>query len=61
MNQTEEANAESHYFLIVIATIIGATGVYIRFADFHYSSIVGNILLIAGVGLALKAIFEILK
>ncbi|HAL83775.1 MAG TPA: hypothetical protein DCO83_17320 [Mucilaginibacter sp.] len=61
MNQTEEANSESHYLLIVVAIIIGVTGVFLRFADFHYSSIIANILLIIGVGIALKAIFAILK
>ena len=61
MNQTEEANSESHYLLIVVAVIIGVTGVYLRFADFHYSTIVANVLLIIGVGIALKAVFAILK
>ena len=61
MNPTEEANAERHYLLIVVAIIIGVTGVYLRFADFHYSNIIANILLIAGVGIALKAVFAILK
>jgi cytochrome b subunit of formate dehydrogenase len=61
MNHTEEANQESHYILLVVAIIIGITGVYLRFADFHYSSIIANIILIAGVALALKGIFAILK
>ena len=61
MNSTEEANSESHYLLIVVAIIVGVTGVYLRFADFHYSGIIANILLIVGVGLALKAVFAILK
>lgn len=61
MSQTEEANSESHYILIVIAIIVGLAGVYLRFADFHYSSLIANILLILGVGIALKAVFAILK
>jgi len=61
MNPTEEANSESHYLLIVVAVIIGITGVYLRFADFRYNNIIANILLIIGVGLALKAVFTILK
>jgi hypothetical protein len=61
MNQTEEANSESHYLLIVVATIIGIIGVYLRFADFRYNNIIANIILIIGVGLALKAVFAILK
>lgn len=61
MNSTENANDESHYILIVIAIIIGITGVYLRFADFHYATILANIILIIGVGIALKAVFAILK
>ena len=61
MNPTEEANSESHYLLIVVAVIVGITGVYLRFADFRYSTIVANIILIIGVAIALKAVFAILK
>jgi len=61
MNPTQEANSERHYILIVIAIIIGLVGVYLRFADFKYSSIVANIILIIGVGISLKAVFAILK
>jgi hypothetical protein len=61
MTPTEEANSESHYLLIVVAIIIGVAGVYMRFADFHYAGFIGNILLITGVGIALKAVFAILK
>jgi hypothetical protein len=66
-NSTEEANAERHYVLIVVAIIIGIVGVFFRFAadpasghPFFYNC-VSNILLIIGVALALKAIFAILK
>jgi hypothetical protein len=61
MNSTENANAESHYLLIVFAIVVGLAGVYLRFADFHYANIIANILLIIGVGIALKAVFAILK
>ncbi len=61
MESTENANSESHYIQIVIAIVIGLFGVYLRFADFHYATIIANILLIAGVGVALKAVFAILK
>ncbi|MDB5132162.1 MAG: hypothetical protein JWR02_1911 [Mucilaginibacter sp.] len=61
MNKTEEANDERHYILLVIAIVIGIVGVYLRFADFHHSSLVANIILIIGVAIALKAVFAILK
>lgn len=57
---TENANAESHYRLLVLAIFIGLFGVYFRFTDFNYSSMISNIVLILGVGIALKAIFAIL-
>jgi hypothetical protein len=61
MESTENANAESHYKLLVVAIVIGLTGVYLRFADFQYASIAANIILIIGVGIALKGVFAILK
>jgi hypothetical protein len=61
MNHTEEANSEKHYLLIVLAIVVGLAGVYLRFANFPYSGAVANILLIIGVGIALKAVFAILK
>jgi len=61
MNSTENANAEGHYKLMILAIVIGIVGVYLRFADFHYSSAVSNIILIIGVLLALKSVFAILK
>jgi hypothetical protein len=61
MNKTEEANHESHYKLLVVAIAIGLVGVYLRFADFHYSSMIANIILIIGVLITLKVVFTILK
>ena len=61
MNKTQEANSESHYKLLVIAIIIGLVGIYIRFADFPHASAVANIILVAGVVVCLKAVFDILK
>ncbi len=61
MNKTEEANDERHYILLVIAIVIGIIGVYLRFADFNHSSLIANIILIIGVAISLKAVFDILK
>jgi hypothetical protein len=61
MQSTENANAPSHYMLIVVAIFIGLIGVYLRFADFQYNNIIANIILIIGVGIALKGVFAILK
>ncbi len=61
MNKTEEANSERHYILLVIAIVIGLVGVYIRFADFKHASAVANVILVLGVVVCLKAVFDILK
>lgn len=61
MNSMEEANSERHYILLVIAIIIGLVGVYLRFADFKHASAVANVILAVGTGVALKAVFAIIK
>jgi len=61
MNQTEEANNETHYLVITVAIVIMLVGVYLRFADFKSAEIVANILLIIGVGVSLKGVFGILQ
>lgn len=62
MNKTEEANLPQHYIILTVAVIIGIVGVYLRFfGDFHYVNIVSNIILIIGVGIALKTVGNILK
>jgi len=62
MNKTEEANLPHHYIILTVAVIIGVAGVYLRFlGDFRYVNIVANIILITGVGIALKTVATILK
>ncbi|WP_214072167.1 hypothetical protein [Mucilaginibacter sp. dw_454] len=57
----QEANADRHYILLVIAIIIGLVGVYLRFADFRHASAVANVILALGAGVALKAVFDIIS
>ena len=47
--------------LITVAVIIMIVGVYLRFADFKSAEIAGNIILIIGVVMSLKAVFDILE
>lgn len=55
-------NATSHYVLIAIAVVIGFAGVILRFlGTWALIDVVSNILLIIGVIIALKAVFNILK
>jgi uncharacterized membrane protein YsdA (DUF1294 family) len=61
MSSMENANSIRHYTLLVIAIIIGLVGVYLRFADFKYSTAVSNVILIVGVVISLKAVFTIMK
>lgn len=61
MNSTEHANQEKHYLLITLAVIIMIIGVYLRFADFKSAEVAANIILIIGVALGLKGVFDILE
>ena len=62
MSSTEQANDERHYILIIIAIAVGLVGVFLRFAgDAPYFNWIANIILIIGVGIALKGVFAILK
>jgi hypothetical protein len=67
MSSIENANNENHYKLLTVAIFIGIVGVYFRFAagdaSGHVSiyNWISNIILITGVGVALKGVFAILK
>jgi hypothetical protein len=61
MSSIENANAEGHYKLMVVAIAIGLLGIYLRFADIPYTNIISNIILIIGALIALKSVFAILK
>ncbi|WP_184550515.1 hypothetical protein [Mucilaginibacter sp. FT3.2] len=64
MESMENANAEKHYKILVVAIIIGIFGVFIRFAgdeNSTYFSIIANIALLIGAAIALKTVFAIIK
>jgi hypothetical protein len=61
MISPQEANAPRHYILLVVAIVIGLVGVYLRFFDFKYASAIANVILVIGTGIALKAVFAIMK
>jgi hypothetical protein len=64
MQSMENANAEKHYKLLVVAIVIGIFGVFIRFAgdeNSTYFSVIANIALLIGAVIALKAVFDIMK
>jgi hypothetical protein len=62
MSSIENANDERHYILITVSIVIGLVGVYLRFVgDAPIYSWIANVILVAGVALALKGVFAILK
>lgn len=64
MESMENANAEKHYKLLVVAIVIGIVGVFIRFAgdeNSTYFSWIANVLLAVGVAIGLKGVFAIIK
>ncbi|RVU01608.1 hypothetical protein EOD41_06485 [Mucilaginibacter limnophilus] len=62
MKSMENANAEGHYKLLVIAIVIGLFGCFFRFAgDASIYSWIANIAMIIGTLIAFKAVFAILK
>ena len=64
MDSTQNANSEQHYKVLVLAIVIGMTGVFIRFAgdeNSTYFSWIANLLLILGVAIGLRTVFRIIK
>ena len=61
MISPQEANEPRHYVMLVVAIVIGLVGVYLRFFDFKYASAIANVFLVIGTGIALKAVFAIMK
>ncbi|GAB3916208.1 hypothetical protein [Mucilaginibacter boryungensis] len=62
MNTAENANATHHYVMLVIATVIGLVGVYLRFAgDSATLSAVSNLIMVVAVILSLRTVFAIMK
>ncbi|HXI00948.1 MAG TPA: hypothetical protein VNI52_11830 [Sphingobacteriaceae bacterium] len=60
--QTNNANATSHYTLMTVGIVIGMAGVLLRFAGtWTFIDVISNVLLIIGAAIALKSVFNILK
>jgi len=61
MSSLQEANSERHYKLLIVAIVIGLVGIYLRFAEFPHASAVANVIMVIGVIIGLKAVFDIVK
>jgi hypothetical protein len=64
MESMENANAEKHYKLLVVAIAIGILGVFIRFAgdeNSTYFSTIANIALVNWYPYSFKSCFAIMK
>jgi hypothetical protein len=56
------ANETSHYVLMTVGIAVGLVGVFLRFAGtWSFVDILSNIILVIGVIICLKAVFNILK
>ncbi|MCC8410806.1 hypothetical protein LJ707_17825 [Mucilaginibacter sp. UR6-1] len=61
MSSMENANAEGHYKILVVAIAIGLFGCFFRFVgDAAIYSWVSNIAIVVGTIIALKGVFAIL-
>lgn len=59
---TNNANETSHYVLMAVGIAVGLVGVFLRFAgDWSFVDMLSNIILVIGVIICLKAVFNILK
>jgi hypothetical protein len=69
MNSTQEANSERHYIFMVFAIIVTLVGIFLRFAgnpDYYahnadWYMYASNVILVIGVIMSLKVIYNILK
>jgi uncharacterized membrane protein YqiK len=62
IKETEEANNPSHYMVLTVAIVIGLVGVYLRFAGNSFAiNAASNVILVAGVIIALRSVFKIMK
>ena len=61
MDRLEHASAPIHYIKLVIAIVIVIVGVYLRFADFRYSSEIANVIFIIGALWIFNIVFKIIK
>jgi len=56
------ANETSHYTLMAVGIAVGLVGIFLRFAGtWTFVDILSNIILVIGVVICLKAVFNILK
>lgn len=64
-NKSEEsnnANATSHYQLMTIGIIIGLVGIMLRFlSSWEFIDILSNIIFVIGIVISIKAVLNILK
>lgn len=58
----QEANQSAHYMTILVGTVIGIIGVYLRFAmDSVTLSIISWVILFVGAIIACKGVFKIMN
>jgi len=60
-SRLEEASAPRHYIQLVVVIVIGLVGIYLRYADFRYSSLVADAILLIAAFLMFRIVFRIMK
>ncbi len=61
MSFNDEDKSLPYVISIIIAVVIGLVGIYIRFADFKYSSLVGDVIMFIATIIVFRAVFTWMK
>jgi len=61
MNSPEKADPIKEVSLLIVAVFIGLVGVYLRFAEFAYSSEVADVIFFIAVVFAIKVVLDLMK
>jgi hypothetical protein len=65
MNSTEKStpvrNPVREVSLLIVAVVIGLVGVYLRFADFAYSSQIADVIFLIAVIFAIRVVLVMMK
>jgi hypothetical protein len=61
MNSPEKADPIKEVSLLIVAIFIGLIGVYLRFAEFAYSSEVADVIFLIAIVFAIKVVLDLLK
>jgi hypothetical protein len=61
MDRLEYASEPRHYIKLLVAIVIVIVGIYLRFADFRYSSLIATLIFLAGTIWIFRIVFRIME